>query len=376
MRNLLVGNGINCHFDNVSYSSKQIVLRILKNVHRSDFPMSIIADPPYALKDYLGLLFIKAKEVVSGGFDRFAVSSAEKESIRAFKEKYSDNFQYLRMTDICFEDYYLLHDICCHSIGVGNPDMYVIREAMRLAYLYAIYNDGKLNDLYKQYPPALSGFLNSFDCIFTTNYDLNIEQVVDCDVIHLHGQFDRLSDVYNENSLRNKLPDAPIRDTTVDSNYMFLYCNAITTHSGAYKEFMIQQNSTANECINKMAEAYKQNPESRKTIESWIYDDNKLITNLGYAIRLKATNPDVSFTEQYDYDSFKSVSGELIMLGISPWNDLHLFRTINASGIERCTYYYWDEEDCTTVKSLLCSLCEAGKLVFESAKEFWRGMEN
>ena len=51
MRNLLVGNGINCHFDNVSYSSKQIVLRILKNVHRSDFPMSIIADPPYALKE-------------------------------------------------------------------------------------------------------------------------------------------------------------------------------------------------------------------------------------------------------------------------------------------------------------------------------------
>ena len=139
---------------------------------------------------------------------------------------------------------------------------------------------------------------------------------------------------------------------------------------------MIQQNSTANECINKMAEAYKRDSESRKTIESWINDDNKLIANLGYAIRLKATNPDVSFTEQYDYDLFKSMSGELIMLGISPWNDFHLFRTINASGIECCTYYYWDEEDCTTVKSLLCSLCEAGKLVFESAKEFWRDMEN
>ena len=128
--------------------------------------------------------------------------------------------------------------------------------------------------------------------------------------------------------------------------------------------------------VSKIIPDALKNPESRKTIESWIYDDNKLIANLGYAIRLKATNPDVSFTEQYDYDSFKSVSGELIMLGISPWNDFHLFRTINASGIERCTYYYWDEEDCTTVKSLLCSLCEAGKLVFESAKEFWRGMEN
>ena len=36
MRNLLVGNGINIQFDKISYSTKEIVLRILKNCDRED----------------------------------------------------------------------------------------------------------------------------------------------------------------------------------------------------------------------------------------------------------------------------------------------------------------------------------------------------
>ena len=89
LKNLLVGNGINCQFDYTSYTSKQIVLRILKNCSRLDFPSDIIVDFPILLKDYLGMLFLNARKVITGDFDVFALSSAEKESIYAFRDQYS-----------------------------------------------------------------------------------------------------------------------------------------------------------------------------------------------------------------------------------------------------------------------------------------------
>ena len=42
MRNLLVGNGINIQFDTKNYSRQEIVLRLLKNCDRDDFPSHII----------------------------------------------------------------------------------------------------------------------------------------------------------------------------------------------------------------------------------------------------------------------------------------------------------------------------------------------
>lgn len=87
MKNLLVGNGINCQFDPSSYTAKQIVLRILKNCNRPDFPSEIIVDYPVLLKDHLGLLFLEARRVLVGEYDSFTISTAEEESLNAFKEK-------------------------------------------------------------------------------------------------------------------------------------------------------------------------------------------------------------------------------------------------------------------------------------------------
>ena len=372
MRNLLVGNGINCQFDKFSYSSQQILLRILKNFDRDDFPASIIVDPPYLLRDYLGELFLKAREILLGRLDNYTVDSAESESLAAFKEKYYSQVKHLRMTDICFEDYYLLHDLLCHSLKIGNPDMYTIREAMRIAYLYAIYNDGKLNGLYLLYPAHFTDYLASFDSIFTTNYDLNLERAGMKDVVHLHGQFDRLSDVYNICSLRNKLPDAPAKTVVIDPDFAFLYCNAITTHSGSYKEYMIKQYSTANACVERMADAYSSDSKIKEEIDGWITSGNHIVENLGYAILEKVAHPDSAFSTQYDYDRFHSISGKLDILGFSPWNDFHIFRTIDEADIGECTYFFYNENDCKKVEELLPNMSKKGGLVFKPSNDIWR----
>lgn len=218
MKHLLVGNGINIQFNPTDYTTQQIVLRILKNCDREDFPSHIIVNFPYLLKNYLGLLFLEARDVIEGKYDQYANCSAERSSLNSFREQYASRIRTLRMTDIGFEDYYLLHDLCCHKTGTRNPEQFYIREALRIAYLFAIYNDGKLNELYKLYPEKFINYLRDFDSIFTTNYDSNVDSVVANPVYHIHGQFDKLSAVYDPTSFRNQLPDAPSKDMRLIQN--------------------------------------------------------------------------------------------------------------------------------------------------------------
>ena len=147
MKNILIGNGINIQFDNKNYTTKSIVLRLLKNCDKDDFPRHIIVDYPYLMKNYLGKLFLEARAIIKGDYDLYAFGTVEKQSLIAFKERYASRLLTLKMTDIGFEDYYLVHDLVCHKTNTQNPDQWTIREAMKIAYLYAIYNDGKLGKM-------------------------------------------------------------------------------------------------------------------------------------------------------------------------------------------------------------------------------------
>lgn len=371
MNNLLVGNGINIQFNKKDYTTQQLVLRILKNCDREDFPSHIIVNFPYLLKNYIGQLFLEARDILEDKYDSYTNCFAEVESLKSFKKRYKDKINILRITDIGFEDYYLIHDLVCHKTNTQNPKQYYIREAMRIAYLYAIYNDGKINTLYQEYTRKFIDYLIGFDNIFTTNYDLNVELATQKQVYHIHGQFDKKSDVYLLNSFRNQLPDAPIKEIEIDENYFYLYSNALTTHSGAYKELQIKQISQANSVVEKMAMAYNNDPKIKQEVDSWTIEANKLTANMGYAIQLKAVNPSLTFSDNYHFDIFKNITGTLQILRLSPWNDFHIFESVNDSDIDKCVYYYFDESECDKIKELLPELNVQGKLEFLSVKAFW-----
>lgn len=371
MNNLLVGNGINIQFNKKDYTTQQLVLRILKNCDREDFPSHIIVNFPYLLKNYIGQLFLEARDILEDKYDSYTNCFAEVESLKSFKKRYKDKINILRITDIGFEDYYLIHDLVCHKTNTQNPKQYYIREAMRIAYLYAIYNDGKINTLYQEYPRKFIDYLIGFDNIFTTNYDLNVELATQKQVYHIHGQFDKKSDVYLLNSFRNQLPDAPIKEIEIDENYFYLYSNALTTHSGAYKELQIKQISQANSVVEKMAMAYNNDPKIKQEVDSWTIEANKLTANMGYAIQLKAVNPSLTFSDNYHFDIFKNITGTLQILGLSPRNDFHIFESVNDSDIDKCVYYYFDESECDKIKELLPELNVQGKIEFLSVKAFW-----
>lgn len=374
MKNLLVGNGINIQFDNQNYTTSMIVLRILKNCDRDDFPAHIIVNEPYLLKNYIGQLFLEARLALQGEYDSYVNCKSEEASLASFKEQYSKNLSTLRITDIGFEDYYLIHDLVCHKYKTVNPEQFYIRESMRIAYLLSIYNDGLLDELHKKYPPKFVEYLRSFDSIFTTNYDSNIDSVVEKRVFHIHGWFKQLSAVYDATSFRNQLPDAPIEGTVIDDKYYYLYSNALTTHCGDYKEFQLKQYSYANEAITKLAVAYETNPSVKKDVDSWIADANKITANMGHAVKLKISNPDLVFSDDFHFDELSKIKGELEILGLSPWNDFHIFEAIEKSEITQCTYYYFSDEQRDKVLEMLPTLHSKGLLKLCPLKNFWSKM--
>ncbi|MDU2158622.1 hypothetical protein, partial [Clostridium sp.] len=360
--------------DIYNYTTKAIVLRILEELDSPNFPKHIIIDEPILLKCHMGKLFLYARDAIDGAFNKSTICTAEKIALVDFIERYKNKKQSLRIADIGFEDYYLIHDLVCHKYGITNPEQYIVRESMKMAYFYSIYNHGNLELLHTQYSNSFKNFLMSFNNIFSTNYDKNIENAIEKNVFHIHGQFDKLSEVYNQDSFRNQMHDAPLEGISVDYQYKYLYSTAVSTYCGDYKQYQINQNILANEALEKMASAYLRNQEIRDDIDSWMNNSNQLVVNMADSIKLKISNPSLRFQEDYPINELKEISGTLIILGLSPYNDYHLFELIDNSNIEMCIYYFYSESEIDKVKEIFPKLDSMGKLKLQRAQEFWRDL--
>ncbi|WP_018213160.1 hypothetical protein [Desulfitobacterium hafniense] len=363
---LLTGNGINIQHGGYDCCNAAIILRALKCFKDPNFPKHIITDDPIEAKCYIGYLFLEISRIIRGGYDRHANSTTERESLEEFKNKYKDKRTF-KITDVGFEDYYLIHDLLCHRIGIVNPERYVVREAMRCCFLNAIYDNGKVNALSNKYSPEFIAWLHDFDVIFTTNYDTNIEMAAGVPVLHLHGDFVTRRAVYNPDSFRNMLSDHPYADSVIDEDYAHLYSTALTTYSGDYKQYSMQEGELANAAVEKMAIAYKENLAVHDDIDSWENDRNILVARMRESIILKCENPDLRFAEPYPIQPLRDIDGELFILGLSPYNDRHLFKIINESKVKQCTFYFYNEAEQDIIKALLPNI----DVHFEDVRKFW-----
>lgn len=369
MRNLLVGNGFLIQFGGRDYTNKEIVLRTLKNYERDDFPGDVIINTPIEAKSYFGFMFNEILAVLRNEYDIYCNCSSEREALAIFKEKYG-KYKSLQISDIGFEDYYLIHDLICHKIKIVNPEQFYIRESLKFAFLHAIFNYGKIENVHSYFPNAVVERLKIYDSIFTTNYDNNIEQATSKDVYHIHGSFYEKDDIYNAKSFRNQMSDCPIKDYYIDEKYFYLYSTAISSHCGDYKRMHINQGCLGNRAVEKLVTAYETNDAVRKDVNSWKNNSNKLVANLYEAVQIKRNNPDISFSEPYPIEEFEKMSGHLDIIGLSPYNDFHIFDLINKSALETITFYYFDESECSIISRRLPNKA----VEYSSVKLLWENL--
>jgi len=99
-----------------------------------------------------------------------------------------------------------------------------------------------------------------------------------------------------------------------------------------------------------------------------------LVANLADSVKLKIANPDLRFQEDYPIKELSEIKGRITILGLSPYNDYHLFDIIDNSALDECVYYYFTQSEQNKVESIFPQLNKCGKLQFKSVQEFWRDL--
>ncbi len=301
-RNLLVGNGINIQFGGIDvYAGSATMNRVVKNIKDGKYTAltenSLSVNEQYELLESMVRVInqIKAGKHSNKADNLFMLMELDR-----IKRTYPDSSS---ITSVYLEDYFLACEIFNNGFrnedGKEQNELYrkTVFALLRQMMVDGIYNDGFINDVYKNFYPGMSTYLNRFSNVFTTNYDYNLENFLGSAdrVCHLHGEFNKLAPEYDATSLyyasHKTECDVLISKKISDMNH--IYSDAIMSWS-------------------------------------WLDKYGELI------------EPDTKRKKEL----FKSIEGQLEIVGLAPANDEHLFIMINENQkIKSIVYYYLKDDD-------------------------------
>ena len=326
-RHLLVGNGINIQFGGCdNYSNSAIIKRVIRNIEAGKY----IAFTENSLTsqeqlDLLGGLVKIIDSIKSGKFSKYADGVFMNMELERIRRTYPDKST---IESVFMEDYFLAFEILNNSFKekdgeeTNELDRKTMFDFLHHILVDGIYNDGKINNVYKNAFLGLKRFFDGFTNIFTTNYDYNIEKIIygSNTVCHLHGEFNRLSPRYDVNSryyYAHKIEcDKLIAKKVIDMNHVY-----------------------------------------SDTIMSWSWLDK-----YGELIE-----PDTKSKESL----FTSISGQLEILGLAPNNDEHLFLLINQNPkITSVTYYYYADTDRQEIRNHITK-----SVTFRRVDRLWESLK-
>jgi len=362
MNNIIIGNGIDIQFGGFEYTNKSIIERALLYLKTDDFSAEVYTKE---IETWIYILHSVVPDFLNGHYDQLAVLNDEKEELDSFKRNYSKD---VSISDIGFEYYFLLNELHCRKNKITNPERYYFQEFLRRLFLDSIFNKGKINKLHLKFPNKVVDYISSFDNIFTTNYDKNIELATAKNVLYLHGAFHVLDPVYDSNSFRNRLSDKPADKTPVIKGFEHTFSNAITGSSGAFKLFSANQPELANSAIDKFAKGMQENLEISLQIEEWKNSDNDIVKKLYEAVILKTQEPDLKFSIDYSVNKLKLIEGKVTFIGLSPNNDSHIMKIIKENvKVNTIEFYYFEEQESVDINLFFNNK----KVITESIIELW-----
>jgi len=204
VKNALIGNGLIIQFGGERYTNAGIIKRALDSIRSGNYPKHLY--PSSECAELIRVLHGEHRSVLRGAYDRFAFAGFEKAALADFKSRYDKTRRY-SVDEIGFEDYFLLFELVYNKLGKTNPERFHVRGVLTRMLLDAVFDGGAIQTIHERFPSGISDWLSEWDLILTTNYDSNLESIRSAELLHLHGAFDVLSDVYDPDSFRNRLSE-------------------------------------------------------------------------------------------------------------------------------------------------------------------------
>lgn len=339
--NVLIGNGINIAFsENDDYKNFKIIERLMENLEtrRYDevFAHSI---EPNELTEFLTYLNQIFKDMLVGiEYLRYTTTENELRTLIEMSQRYKGKLK--GVIDVGMEDYFFAVKIIFNRVGDDKTPLEALNLGLRYLFLDAIYNDGKIERLYTKmncYKDELQGYKN----IFTINYDTNLDKLVDKEVYHLHGSFGVLEDKYKADTILGYINQKRDNPNVMVKDMEHIYCNGIMSYAGDKKLDSMELHSKLNLAVNELVARLK-DPLDIEAHEQYNSINREEIKE---PLEAKLRHSDLKYSE-YPLQEFKSISGVLSIIGMSPNNDSHIFGMINENpNIKKIIYYYASNED-------------------------------
>ena len=187
--------------------------------------------------------------------------------------------------------------------------------------LDSIYNEGKLQEIYKSMSKKVKDYFADYDEIFTLNYDNNIEHLMGKNVFHLHGDFSVLADSENPNTVNGYIRNKEGK-TVVIPGYEHCYCKALLNYSGKLKLKKAEEN---HQLIVEYDKNYKDEYLQNDNYINWLNSLKVSDENSYRIIMTKIKHPELKAASEYYFENFKDIKDELHINGLSPNNDDHIF---------------------------------------------------
>lgn len=349
-KSVLLGNGININFGGNAYSNEFIIKRIIFNARAEKYD-TLFANKVNGM-ELAGIfreLATWTNDICLGKYDHL-VPPADSLELKSFKKRYSKGVQ--NYFDIGLEDWIFVFRIWFYCSGESEDFWRSLRQGIEELILDAIFNDGEIQEIHKKVNSRVKAFLRSFECVFTLNYDNNIEELVRQQVLHLHGDFRTPAYSENPNTVQGFIRKC--RGTAIDipDEWKHCYCNALLDYAGENKYAVASAIDHIEAASNDGLNAININNDTEGERAKWLED--------------RKEHPELRL-DTYHFKKLRAIDGEIHIIGMSPNNDSHIFRLIEESNVEKIVYYYYSESEKT--------LHTRKALEYKSVVELWESLD-
>ena len=322
-KSILIGNGININFGGNAYTNDFIIKRIVFNAKASKYdPLfdngisgNEIANIFIGLADW-------ANDISEGKYDAI-IPDEEKHILEDFKKRY--DWKLAHYYEVGLEDWlFILHVYFLKNADISD-NWISAKQGFERMMLDAIYNDGDIQKLHEAMNKPVRKWLLGFDNVFTLNYDNNIEDLIKRNVFHLHGDFRTPANSENPQTLIGYMR-LDSGENVVIPQFEHCFCNALFDYDGEHKY--------------DIAYAFEKGREGLKSLETSDIPSEFFPAPIQTMLQLHKEHPELTFSCNYHFTEFKELTGELHIIGMSPKNDAHIFKLIDASNLKKIIFYY------------------------------------
>lgn len=339
---VLIGNGLDIQVGGDDYLNKWIIVRLLSKAKMGKYDALFTGsqnDEPIVTGDEIVIFFNDIIEIANKARQNEYYDLTERygdmdliDAYKDFKIRYKSSITSIE--EIGMEDWFLILLLFLIEQDDILEHYETVKQGFERMIIDAIYCESNIQKLYLKMGKSAKLYFSNFENVFTLNYDNTIEKLISRPIFHLHGDFNTKHMSENPKNALGYLRKQKGQTVLFPPQFEHCNCNAILDFSGNRKYRRATNMTNAYLEFEKVKEAAKSDENNLKFIIDKLPVEQHELVQIGVSENLHLGH-------DYHFSEFKQIRGTLIIIGLAPQNDSHIFSCINESNVENVVFYHF-----------------------------------